>query len=86
MLAACNYAPGTSTNIQIRNVPEHVHREIKARSARAGMTLSEFLLQEIEKILERPSRSEILARLATRPTRVLDPDPTAMLRAERDRR
>jgi len=75
-----------STNIQIRNVPEEVHREIRVRAARSGMTLSDFLLLEIEKILERPSRQEILARLAARPTRVLDPEPTAILREERDRR
>jgi plasmid stability protein len=52
-----------SKMIQIRNVPDDVHRKIKARAALAGMSLSEYLLREVERVLERPSREELRARL-----------------------
>ena len=54
--------------IQIRNVPDEVHREIKARAALAGMSLSKYLLREIESLIQRPSREELLARLRSLPT------------------
>jgi plasmid stability protein len=57
-----------SKMIQIRNVPDEVHRKVKARAALAGMSLSEYLLQEIERLIERPSREELLARLRSLPT------------------
>jgi plasmid stability protein len=54
--------------IQIRNVPDEVHRKVKARAALAGMSLSEYLLQEIGRLIQRPSREELLARLHSLPT------------------
>lgn len=53
--------------IQIRNVPARIHRTLKARAALAGMSLSDFLLREIERVASRPSQEELLARLAKRP-------------------
>jgi plasmid stability protein len=41
--------------VQIRNVPDELHRRLKSRAALAGMSISEYLLQEIERSLERPS-------------------------------
>ena len=41
--------------VQIRNVPEDLHRKLKARAALAGMSISEYLLREIEKSLARPT-------------------------------
>ena len=52
-----------SKMVQIRNVPDDVHRQIKARAALAGTSLSEYLLREIERSIERPTREELLARL-----------------------
>jgi plasmid stability protein len=52
--------------VQIRNVPEETHRRLKARAALDGMSISEFLLREIERSLERPTREELLARLRSR--------------------
>ena len=52
--------------IRIRNVPEAVHRKIKARAAQSGMTLSDYLLDEIERIAALPTREEMLARLHAR--------------------
>ena len=49
--------------IQIRNVPDVVHRRLKARAAQEGMTLSDFLLREIIEIAERPSFDELFERI-----------------------
>jgi plasmid stability protein len=72
--------------IQIRHVPDDVHRKLKVRAALAGMSLSEYLLSEVRRALERPTRAEILERLARRrPVRLRD-DPVGAVREERDRR
>ena len=49
--------------IQIGNVPEDLHRTLKARAARLGMTLSDYLLSEIEQIAEKPTLGEMMERL-----------------------
>lgn len=49
--------------VQIRSVPDRVHRRLKSRAQESGMSLSEFLLKELELIAARPSREEMLARL-----------------------
>ena len=49
--------------VQIRNVPDDLHRKLKARAALAGMTISEYLLREIEQSLARPTPGELLERL-----------------------
>lgn len=72
--------------IQIRNVPDILHRRLKARAAMAGMSLSDYLLNEIRIVAERPTLEEMLTRLATRPTPVLSESPTETLRKERDSR
>ena len=48
--------------IQIRNVPEHVHRILKARAAGEGMSLSDFVKRELERIAKWPSMREWLER------------------------
>ncbi len=53
-------------HIQIRNVPEELHRTLKARAALAGMSLSDYLLQEVRKIAERPTMEELRQRLHQR--------------------
>ncbi len=75
-----------STMIQIRNVPDKIHRQVKARAALAGMSLSEYILREIERSLERPTRDELLQRIAALPRGELVPRPADIVRAERDSR
>jgi len=75
-----------STMIQIRNVPEKIHRQLKARAALAGTTLSEYILQELKKDLKRPTREELLDRIAKLPGVSLSESPAEILREERDRR
>ena len=72
--------------VQIRNVPEPVHRKLKARAALAGMSLSDYLLAELRRTAERPTRTELLERLAGRAAVEPRPRPAAVVRAERERR
>ncbi|HEY7700152.1 MAG TPA: hypothetical protein VIE88_17130 [Vicinamibacteria bacterium] len=71
--------------IQVRNVPDKIHRQLKSRAALAGMSMSEYILQELTKSLERPTREELLDRLAKLPQ--VNPRPSAAeaIREERDR-
>ena len=86
MCCACTYAERMPVMIQIRNVPESVHRKLKVRAAEAGMSLSDYLLADLRKVAERPTPAELRARLEARP-RVTLPEPAARaVRAERDAR
>jgi plasmid stability protein len=71
--------------IQIRNVPEALHRTLKARAALAGMSLSDYLLDEIRRVAERPTLDELRARLRSRTETTLSVSPAEAVRAERDR-
>ena len=75
-----------SKMIQIRNVPDAVHREAKVRAARAGLSLSDFLLRELEQTLSVPPVDVVLARIAGRSRPGLSESPAEAVRAERDRR
>ncbi len=70
--------------IQIRDVDDGVHRELRARAARAGLSLSEYLRQELERIVARPPIGEVLARAATRPGGATTEQVVAAIRAVRD--
>jgi antitoxin FitA len=75
-----------SVMVQIRNVPDELHRKLKSRAALAGMSISEYLLREIERSLERPTREELLQRLRSR-DRVELREPVAVaVAAEREGR
>lgn len=74
------------TMIQIRNVPDALHRQLKSRAALAGMSLSDYLLSEIRQVAERPTRDEMHARLERRSGVVPTVPPAHAIRAERDRR
>ncbi len=72
--------------IQIRNVPDTLHRRLKSRAALAGMSLSDYLLHQIREVAERPTIEEMRARLARRSTVTLSVDTADAVRAERDSR
>jgi hypothetical protein len=72
--------------VQIRDVPEDLHRQLKARAALAGMCLSEYLLQELRRSVERTTRDELLQRLAKRAPARPRPAPADAVLAERNRR
>jgi plasmid stability protein len=75
-----------STMVQIRNVPSHLHRELKARAALEGMSLSDYLLRELRQALDRPTLDEIRKRLSNRQPVRPHPAPAAAVRAERKSR
>ena len=71
--------------VQIRNVPDALHRRLKSRAALAGMSLSDYLLSEIRQVAARPTLDELRARLHQRPSTSPSVAPADAVRAERDR-
>ncbi|MGB8363382.1 MAG: FitA-like ribbon-helix-helix domain-containing protein [Rhizomicrobium sp.] len=71
--------------IQIRNVPDALHRRLKSRAALAGMSLSDYLLSEIREMAERPTLEELRARLHRRAGFAPSVSPADAIREERDR-
>ena len=74
-----------SKMIQIRNVPDALHRRLKSRAALAGMSLSDYLLNEIREVAERPTFEELRARLARRSPVTSSLSPAEIIREVRDR-
>lgn len=75
-----------SKMIQLRNVPDALHRSLKARAALAGMSLSDYLLMEIKEIAERPTLNELRERLHRRNPVTEDLDSARLVREEREAR
>ena len=75
-----------SRMIQVRNVPEVLHRTLKARAALAGMSLSDYLLAELRRIADRPTTAEMKERLGRRSGVNPSESPAEALRVERERR
>ncbi len=75
-----------SKMIQIRHVPDALHRKLRARAAMAGMTLSDYLRQELEQIAEQLTYGELRERLAELPTARVAESPADAVRRERDAR
>ena len=73
-----------SKMIQIRNVPDDLHRTLKVRAAKAGMTLSDYLLSEIEQVAKKPTMSEWLERVANLKPVEVDEPPEVTIRRMRD--
>jgi len=69
--------------IQVRDVPDDVHRRLKARAAEERLSLSELVRAEIVEIARRPTMAEMLDRLASRPVIELPESPAAALAEER---
>jgi plasmid stability protein len=75
-----------SKMIQVRNVPDALHRTLKARAAMAGMSLSDYLLRELREVAALPTLSEFQQRLARRKPVNLPGSAAELIRAERDSR
>ena len=86
MKYSCFHINRMSTMIQIRNVPDVMHRRLKVRAAMEGVSMSQYVMWAIERALERPSRRELLAAIRRQPELVLGASPADVLRAERDAR
>jgi antitoxin FitA len=75
-----------SKMIQIRNVPDKLHRELKQRAAKQGKSMSDFLKDMAERELAKPDIEEFLARVRSIPPDTSGFDATAYIRLERDSR
>jgi plasmid stability protein len=72
--------------IQIRNVPEDLHRALKVRAAKEGMPLSAFLLREVARLAERPALEELFERARQRkPLKPVAQDSVEIIRELRGR-
>src|ERR1035441_9989904 len=74
------------TMIQLRHVPDDLHRKLKARAAMEGLSLSDYLIREVRQIAEKPTMSEMMERLARLTPVHLKTPPAEMVRGLRDRR
>ncbi len=72
--------------LQIRNVPEETHRLLKSRAAMEGVSMSHFVLREIERIVRRPNRREVPKAIRSMPPVKLDRAPAEVVREARDSR
>ncbi len=71
--------------IQIRNVPDELHRSLKARAAREGRSLSDLILSDLPRLASKPSPEQVMSRIQSRPS-VGGPPASELIAAERDRR
>ena len=69
--------------VQLRSVPPDLHRRLKVRAAMEGLSMSDYVLRELRKALDRPMRQQVLERLQARPVRKLKRRPAEVIRAER---
>jgi antitoxin FitA len=84
MFEACDNVPRMSKMIQIRHVPDDLHRKLKVRAAEKGMSLSDYLRGEIEVIASRPTMEELVERLRKLPPVETDVDAAELIRRARD--
>jgi plasmid stability protein len=82
MQNACDTVQAVA-HIQIRNVPDDLHRVMKERAAKAGMSLSEYLLAEIARSAEVPTMDEWLARVRSRPLYDFEVSSAELIREDR---
>lgn len=86
MCSTCDNVEHMSRMIQIRNVPDELHRKAKMRAASEGMTLSDFMLRDLVRALSLPTVDELVARIQALPQPELTESPADAVRAERDSR
>jgi len=72
--------------IQLRHVPDALHRKLKVRAANLGMSLSDYLIQEITPLAELPTMEEFLERLAQRaPVKLREPSAVTVRKGREGR-
>lgn len=84
MHVAC-YDQEVAKTIQIRGVPDEVHKALRVRAAEAGVSLSEYCLRELTRVAERPSNAEVLKRARGRGIRVSNDVIVESIRSWRER-
>lgn len=86
MCRTCLHVSHMSKMIQLRNVPDELHRKLKTRAAESGQSLSDFLIAEIRRIAERPTPAEMRYRLLQRAAPTVRETSARAVRAEREKR
>ena len=86
MRCTCKHARRMSKMVQIRSVPDALHRQLKVRAARSGLSLSDYLLRELKAIAAKPTSDELLARIAARGSTSPRTPVADAVRAEREAR
>jgi plasmid stability protein len=71
-------------HIQIRNVPPDLHKKLKIRAAEEGITLSEYLLREAERVASRPTLAELTERVRRRKLTTFSTPSADLVREDRD--
>jgi plasmid stability protein len=84
MCHTCSNVTHMAKMIQIRNVPEDLHRALKTRAAQLGMSLSDYLLSEMEMVAEKPTLAEMLDRVERRKPVKVDEPAATVIRRHRD--
>ena len=84
MRSAGEHVHQMSKMVQIRNVPDALHRKLKSRAADSGQTLSDFLLAELARLAARPTRDEMLTRIHSRKRVTLKTAAAVVIREERE--
>jgi antitoxin FitA len=84
MYYTCDTVEHMSKMIQIRNVPDELHRKLKVRAAEKQTSLSDYLLAEVEEIAERPTLEELMERLAAEEPVDVDEPPEVTIRRLRE--
>ena len=74
------------STIEIRNVPDEVHRKAKAQAALQGITLSELALRALRREIDPPTMAEIAARVHSMEAIELEPSAAAVIRGARQSR
>lgn len=82
----CRYLRPMAKMIQLRNVPDDLHRRLKQRAARENMSLSDYLIREVRAVAERPTVEDIIARIEKRPAVRISESSADAVRAEREAR
>jgi len=85
MCGTCDYHDPMAKMVQLRNVPDDLHRKLKARAAMAGMSLTDYLLREVRNIAEKPTMEEMMKRLAEAEPVIAKLSPAEILREEREK-
>src|SRR5437867_11122234 len=84
MRSTCANDDDMSKMVQVRNIPDALHRKLKARAAHSGQTLSDYLQAELERLATRPTREEMLARIHSRKRVTLKTPAAVVIREERE--
>jgi plasmid stability protein len=75
-----------SKMIQIRNVPDALHRQLKSRAAEEGLSLSDYVMRELRRSVSYPNQAELVARIRARGELKVSMSPAEAIRLEREGR